>query len=92
MVTLIIDEVEVSVPEGTTVLEAAQQADIYIPHICSHPDLPPVATLKPATVVYQGEVRLENAKPDLEYEGCQLCAVEITGKESLHRACNTPVV
>ncbi|HCP60793.1 MAG TPA: hypothetical protein DIT43_04520, partial [Dehalococcoidia bacterium] len=40
MVSLVIDENEVTVPEGTTILDAAQQAGIYIPHICSHPDLP----------------------------------------------------
>ncbi len=91
MVNLIIDEVEVTVPEGTTILEAAQQVGIYIPHICYHPDLPPVEALKPAEAVYRGEVRLENKKTDLEYEGCQLCVVEIEGREDLQRSCNTPV-
>lgn len=91
MVTLFIDEAEVTAPEGTTILEAAQQAVIYIPHLCSHPDLPPVEAMKPAEAVYRGEVRLENKKPDLEYEGCQLCVVEIEGKEGLHQACNTLV-
>ena len=91
MVNLIIDEVEVTVPEGTTILEAAQQAGIYIPHICYHPDLPPVEALKPAEAVYRGEVRLENKKTDLEYEGCQLCVVEIEGREDLQRSCSTPV-
>ncbi|MFC2060204.1 FAD-dependent oxidoreductase [Chloroflexota bacterium] len=91
MVTLIIDEAEVTVPEGMTVLEAAHRASIYIPHICSHPDLPPVEILKPAEAIYRGELRLDNRKPDLEYDGCQLCLVEIKGREGFHRACNTPV-
>ena len=34
MVTLTIDGVEVTVPEGTTVLEAAHQANIHIPTLC----------------------------------------------------------
>ncbi|MEA3442400.1 MAG: 2Fe-2S iron-sulfur cluster-binding protein [Chloroflexota bacterium] len=89
MVTLIVDEVEVTVAEGTTILEAAQQAGIYIPHLCSHPDLPPVEALKPAEVVYRGDVRIENKRPDLEYEGCQLCVVEIEGEEEPKRACST---
>ena len=91
MVSLVIDENEVTVPEGTTILDAAQQAGIYIPHICSHPDLPPVEELKPAEAVYRGGERLENKKPELGYEGCQLCVVQIEGQEGLHRACSTPV-
>ena len=91
MVTLIIDEAEVTVPEGTTILAAAQHSGIYIPHICFHPDLPSVEALKPAEAVYRGEMRLENKKPNLEYEGCQLCVVEIVGREGLHQACRTPV-
>jgi len=88
MVKLTIDEVEVTAPEGTTILDAAQQADIYIPHLCSHPDLPPVEELKPAEAIYRGGERLGNKKPDLVYEGCQLCVVEIEGREGFHRACS----
>ncbi len=41
MVSLIIDGVKVDVPLGTTVLEAAKKADIYIPTLCYDPDLKP---------------------------------------------------
>jgi len=91
MVTLVIDEVEVTVPEGATILDAAQEADIYIPRICSHPDLPPVEELKPAEAVYRDGKRIENKSPELAYEGCQLCVVQIEGKEGFHRACCTTV-
>ena len=91
MITLTINEVGVTVPEGTTILDAAQQANLYIPHLCSHPDLPPVNQMKPAEVIYRASVRMENKKPELQYDGCQLCVVEIDGREGLHRACNTPV-
>ncbi len=91
MVTLNIDEIEITVPEGTTILDAAQQESIYIPRICSHPDLPPVDILKPAEAIYRYSKRLENKKFDLLYEGCQLCMVQIEGKESLDRACCTEV-
>ncbi len=91
MISLTIDDVKISVPEGTTVLDAAQRAEIYIPHICSHPDLPPVEQLKPAEAVYRGGVRLENKKPNLQFDGCQLCAVQIEGKEGYQRACCTQV-
>ena len=91
MVSLTIDEVEVTVPEGTTILDAAQQADIYIPHLCSHPDLPPVEQLKPAEAIYRDGKRIENKRPELVYEGCQLCVVQIEGQEELQRACSTQV-
>jgi ferredoxin len=91
MVTLMIDGIQISVPEGTKILDAAQQAGIYIPRICSHPDLPPVNRLTPADVVYRGSQQIKNKKPELLYEGCRLCVVEIEGKDGLHRACNTTV-
>jgi formate dehydrogenase (NADP+) beta subunit len=40
-VTLTIDGRTVKAPEGTSVLEAALRAGIYVPHLCHHPDLPP---------------------------------------------------
>jgi len=38
---LTIDDKEVEAKRGMTVLEAALDAGIYIPHLCYHPDLPP---------------------------------------------------
>jgi NADP-reducing hydrogenase subunit HndD len=39
MINLIINSTNVSVPEGTTVLEAAKKLNIHIPTLCNHPDL-----------------------------------------------------
>jgi formate dehydrogenase beta subunit len=41
MIKLTIDGSDVEVEKGTTVLRAAQQAGIYIPTLCYHPDLQP---------------------------------------------------
>jgi NADH-quinone oxidoreductase subunit G len=38
-ITLTIDDRQVSVPRGTTILKAAEQLGIGIPHFCYHPDL-----------------------------------------------------
>jgi len=38
-VTLLIDEVSVQVPAGTTIMEAAETLGITIPRLCYHPDL-----------------------------------------------------
>ncbi len=40
MITLVIDGKQVKVNEGTTVLEAAREAGVYIPTLCYHPGLP----------------------------------------------------
>ncbi|MCJ7665091.1 MAG: 2Fe-2S iron-sulfur cluster-binding protein [Desulfobacterales bacterium] len=91
MVSIKIDTVEVNVTEGTTILQAAEQAEIYIPHICCHPDLSPVDRQKPADAIYRDGERIENARPELRYEGCRLCVVGIEGQNGLHRSCSTPV-
>lgn len=39
MVTLTIDDKEITVQEGTTVMEAAESLGIYVPRLCYHPDL-----------------------------------------------------
>ncbi|MBF0380614.1 MAG: NADH-quinone oxidoreductase subunit NuoG [Magnetococcales bacterium] len=39
MPTLIIDDKEISVKPGATIMEAAKQLGVYIPHFCYHPKL-----------------------------------------------------
>jgi formate dehydrogenase (NADP+) beta subunit len=41
-VTLSIDTRDIETPRGTSILDAALAAEIYIPHLCHHPDLPPI--------------------------------------------------
>ncbi|MBN2039867.1 MAG: FAD-dependent oxidoreductase [Spirochaetes bacterium] len=45
-IKLNIDGKEVQAEKGQTVLEAALNAGIYIPNLCYHPDLPPLATCR----------------------------------------------
>lgn len=54
MVKLYIDGHEVEAREGQSVLEAALAADIYIPHLCTHPDLPVQANCKLCVVTVEG--------------------------------------
>jgi len=86
-VKLTIDNVEVEVEEGRTVLEAAQSAGIYIPALCAHPDLPPAPGQKPESIVYLGGQSYENSDPDVEYRGCRLCIVEVEGMEEPQTSC-----
>lgn len=51
---LTIDGRTVAANAGQSVLEAALAADIYIPHLCSHPDLPVQANCKLCVVEIDG--------------------------------------
>jgi NADH-quinone oxidoreductase subunit G len=49
-VTLTIDDVEVTVPEGTLVIRAAEQVGVQIPRFCDHPLLDPVGACRQCLV------------------------------------------
>ena len=53
-VSLIIDDKNVIVPDGLTVLEAAKQAGIYIPTLCHHPSLKPYGGCRMCIVEIEG--------------------------------------
>ena len=52
---MIIDDREIKVPEGTTILEAARRAGIYVPALCDHPDLKPIGSCKLCIVSVKGQ-------------------------------------
>ena len=58
MVTLTIDGREVSVPRGTTVLQAAEQLGIRVPHYCYHPGLSAPAQCRLCLVEVEGAPKL----------------------------------
>jgi len=90
-VNVTIDGSAITVEKGTTVLEAARSAGIYIPALCSHPNLPSSRQVTPYSVVYRGEDELKNDNSLTEYEGCQLCLVKIEGVNDLATSCTTEV-
>lgn len=91
MVKLSINDVEVEVEEGTSILDAAREIHVYIPSICYHPDLPPPKDAKSVDLIYRGNEKVLGDASGKEFEGCQLCLVEVEGREELLLACNTPV-
>jgi len=92
MLTLRINEIEVDVEEGTTLLEASRRAGIYIPTLCSHPDLPSAQGMKTGDGVYRasGKILCDLPEGQAEFEGCKLCMVEIEGFKDLQLSCSTP--
>ncbi len=89
-VYLKINDVEFLVNKGISILEAAQVSGIYIPRLCTHPDLLSAQELKPIEVVYQGNIQYKNdySMSSQEHEGCQLCIVKMEGEEELITSCN----
>lgn len=53
-VTLTIDGQEVTAPKGMSVLQVALENDIYIPHLCHHPDLDPTGVCRLCMVEIEG--------------------------------------
>jgi NADPH-dependent glutamate synthase beta subunit-like oxidoreductase len=90
-VRLHIDDQEVAVPAGITILEAAKRAGIYIPGLCCHPDLPPAKGAQAVAAVFQGDKKVENAMPGEQGKGCGLCLVEVVGDPDLVGSCGTEV-
>ncbi|MBI2966326.1 MAG: FAD-dependent oxidoreductase [Bacteroidetes bacterium] len=94
MLRLTIDNIDIEVPQGTTVLETARKAGIYIPAVCSHPDLPPSGSLKLSDIVYRGSKKFTNdadaiTASQILHDGCGMCIVRQEGNGELISACKT---
>ncbi len=92
--SITINNIRIEVKGEQTILEAAQNAGIYIPSLCAHPDLPPLPGMKPTEAIFRGNLQIINENPTSStqgHEGCQLCAVKIEGMKRFHTSCSTPV-
>lgn len=105
-ITFQIDGVAVPATPGQTVLEAALENGVYIPHLCFHPDLRPKPDPRAETphlpVVQRGyseEVEFAIPEKAARHEAarclkcdtqCRLCLVEVDGL-GVALSCDTPV-
>jgi len=87
-IKLKIDGVALDADADLTIMEAARRAGIYIPALCSHPDLPPFHSGSGSQFVYQGPARTDGSIDP--YEGCGMCLVEVEG-DGIRTACDTLV-
>jgi len=71
MIHLTIDGKKLEVEEGTTILQAAEKADIHIPTLCYHPLLEPYASCRVCIVEveHQGKKELLTSCNTLVREG-----------------------
>jgi formate dehydrogenase beta subunit len=90
-VAIKLDGTECRVEEGASILEAALGAEVYVPNLCYHPDLPTFEALRPGGPIFQGQERIESESDTACFEGCRLCLVEVQGEQGLVTACNTTV-
>jgi len=58
LVTVTIDGIEVQVPSGTSLIEAAKVAGVLVPHYCYHPSLPSPAVCRMCLVEVEGAPKL----------------------------------
>ena len=72
MVNLTIDGTGVCVPAGTSILEAARQANIHIPTLCDHPDLCRRAVCRMCVVECNGGRKLKAACANDVWEGAEV--------------------
>ncbi|MDE3075546.1 MAG: FAD-dependent oxidoreductase [Chloroflexota bacterium] len=88
-VSILIDGRQLQAEAGSTILDAARDAGLYLPALCSHPSLP-ASFLPGGEKVYRGQ---EEAAADLPLPvtGCGLCLVEVDGEAGPREACATAV-
>ncbi len=72
MINAQINGIAVSVEPGTTILDAARQAQIKIPTLCKHPDLPPSAGCGICIVKAKGSAKMLRACATPLEEGMEI--------------------
>jgi NADPH-dependent glutamate synthase beta subunit-like oxidoreductase len=90
-VIITVDGIEINAQVGNSILDEVLNSGIYIPHLCSHPDLPPLIDTQGVTQVYQGPRLYQGTlkkNPEI-HNGCRLCVVQVEGEVNLVPACST---
>jgi len=90
-ITFFVNNIKLKAQKDASILEATRKAEIYIPSLCYHPDLPSSRKTKASNTVYRGNDRVMGDTPEKEFEGCNLCLVEVEGQPELVPACDTIV-
>ena len=86
LVTVTIDGMQIAVPKGTSIIEAAKQAGILVPHYCYHPSLPSPAVCRMCLVEVEKAPKLMPACVTTVAEG-QVVHVDTRTRRRRGRAC-----
>ena len=65
-ITFTIDGAQIKGKAGQTILQAADEAGIYIPRLCYHPDLAPHGSCRVCTVLVNGKPQAACTQPITE--------------------------
>jgi formate dehydrogenase alpha subunit len=68
-VRLTIDGIEITVPKGTLVIEAARRVGVMIPHFCYHPKLKPDANCRMCLVEIEKMPKLQTSCSTIATDG-----------------------
>jgi NADH-quinone oxidoreductase subunit G len=82
LVNVTIDGMQIAVPKGTSIIEAAKQAGVLVPHYCYHPSLPSPAVCRMCLVEVEKAPKLMPACVTTVAEG----QVVHTGSENARKA------
>jgi NADH-quinone oxidoreductase subunit G len=72
MAKITIDGIEVDLPEGTNLIEAAKAAGVHVPHFCYHPSLTVVGQCRMCLVDIEGMPKLQTACSTTIREGMKI--------------------
>ena len=72
MANVIIDGIQVSVPDGSTILKAAQVAGVHIPTLCYHPDQAVKANCRICVCEVEGQRLLQAACSQPVWDGMEI--------------------
>jgi NADH-quinone oxidoreductase subunit G len=82
LVTVTIDGMQIAVPKGTSIIEAAKQAGILVPHYCYHPSLPSPAVCRMCLVEVEKAPKLMPACVTAVAEGQVVHVNSTTAKKA----------
>ncbi len=88
MITLTIDGIQVTVPEGTNIVDAAKKAGIDVPVFCYHPKMHPVGMCR-MCLVEVGRPVIDRASG--EFVRNEDGSIKIQFNPKLETGCTTPV-
>jgi len=78
-ITLTIDGVEITGEKGQTILEAAQDAGVYIPRLCAKEELCPFGSCRVCTVMVNGRPQAACTQPAADGMAVENNTVELLG-------------
>ncbi|MBR2106180.1 MAG: (2Fe-2S)-binding protein, partial [Treponema sp.] len=83
MVNVTINNIPIAVKEGTTIMEAAEKAGIYIPHLCYLKEINEIGACRLCCVEVEGESHLVPACDNIVSEGMKIS----TNSKRVRAAC-----